>query len=410
MQITDVQAFLLSCPMPEPVELPFYGGRRTIFKRDALFVRIATEEGLAGFGPGPAAEAAAAKINGEMREALIGKDPRSIDSLRTMLLADEDRVSAISFGAIEIALYDLWGKAEGCPVYELLGGKQASRLRLYGSAGMYQSPEDYAREAVAVAELGFGAYKYRPALGPEDDLRTVGLIRDRLGPNVGICVDAHAWWRMGDRSYSRDTVERLAKSFAQYDITWLEEPLPPEDREAYADLRKQEIVPIAAGEHETSVGGFESLIKRHAVDIVQADVPHQGGFSSVKAVLELCREHGRVFAFHNWGTELEAIANAQLGVCYTEEVCAWLEYPCYRHRGQDIMYPFPLADEILKEPLTIDNGELVIPDGPGLGVEVDLSVVERYPYLPGPWTVFRIDSPPQEMALSGDHALQWDAG
>ena len=296
---------------------------------------------------------------------------------------------------------------EGCPVHALLGGKVRDRVRLYGSAGMYQPPEAFAAEAEAVAALGFSAYKLRPASGPEADLETVRLIREALGTGFGIMVDAHTWWRMGDRSYPPERIAHLAREMAGYGIAWLEEPLPPEDREAYIRLREAGIVPIAAGEHEASPDGFMEIIRRGAVDIAQADVAHHGGYGPVKRVIEACAGHGRRFAFHNWGTVLEALVSAHLGACFSEDVCAYLEYPCFSHRGQDIMYPYPLADDILREPVSIEEGEMIIPDGPGLGTEADESVVERYPYIPGPWSTFRLISPPGEWALGGDHAERW---
>ena len=408
MKISDVQAFLMSSPMPDPVIMPFYGGVRTIYKRDGLLVKISTDGGVAGFGPGPAAESFADTINSEVRDLLLDQDPAKTEIIKKKMGAADSHQVRAALGAVEVALYDLRGKMEGCPVYELLGGKKQDRVRVYGSAGMYQSPEDYALEAAEIKNLGYSAYKYRPALGPDEDLRTVQLMSEALGPDVGICIDAHAWWRMGDRSYTPESVENLAHEISNLNITWLEEPLPYDDRNGYRELREKRIVPIAAGEHENSLKGFLEIIEGGCVDIAQADVPHHGGFSGVRDVLVACEENGIEFAFHNWGTELETIADAQLGCCFTREVCGWLEYPEYSHRGRDIMYPFPLSDDILTERLSVENGELIIPDGPGLGVEVDENVIEKYPYIDGPWSIFELDSPPQKMALSGDHSVAWD--
>ena len=107
--------------------------------------------------------------------------------------------------SVEIALLDILGKAKGLPVSELIGGRVRDRIRLYGSAGMYMPPEKYAEEAAAIAELGFRAYKMRPALGPEEDLRTVKLMREATGASFDLMIDAHTWWRMGDKSYTRET-------------------------------------------------------------------------------------------------------------------------------------------------------------------------------------------------------------
>ena len=408
MRITDVRADLLSSPMPEPIRMTYYGGERTIFKRDIALVRISTDRGLTGYGPAPVSKRVAAHINGLIRDALMGEDPARGDALRAKVLDSTSEDVSEAFSGVEIALYDLRGKMEGCPIHVLLGGKVRDRIRLYGSAGMYQPPESYAEEAVAVAALGFSAYKLRPALGPEADLEIVRCVREAVGPTMGIMVDAHAWWRMGDRSYTPEGIEALARDMAGYGITWLEEPLPPEDRMAYIRLREAGIVPIAAGENEISFSGFMEIIGQGAVDIVQADVMHHGGYTSVKGILQACVEHRRPFAFHNWGTLLEALACAHLGVCFPAETCAWLEYPCFSHRGQDIMYPYPLADDILREPLSIEKGDLIIPDGPGLGIEVDESVIARYPYVPGPWSVFRLISPPEEWAMGSDDTINWE--
>jgi L-alanine-DL-glutamate epimerase-like enolase superfamily enzyme len=410
MKITDVQAHLLSSPMAEPIHMTFYGGERTIYKRDALLIRVMTDGGLTGYGPGPASVECAHLVRERIRSALVGEEAGEPEALRKRVeqASGGSGEVAHAFGGVEIALYDLAGKMQGCPVYELLGGRVRDRIRLYGSAGMYQPPEGYAREAAEIARMGFGAYKMRPALGPEEDVETVARMRAAVGPDVGLMVDAHAWWRMGDRSYSAETIERIAREMARYGIAWLEEPQPPEDRAAYLRLRALGIVPLAAGEHETSWEGFRELIDEHVVDFVQADVPHHGGYRSVHRILTRCAERGRAFAFHNWGTTLEALACAHLGVCFGPETAAWLECPVYANDGRLIMYPYPLADEILKQPLPIAGGEFHIPSGPGLGIDVDEGVIERYPFLPGPWSTFRLTSPPGEFSLGGDHAAKWD--
>src|SRR5439155_5704308 len=114
---------------------------------------------------------------------------------------------------------DLAAKIEGIALSELIGGRKRDRIKLYGSAGMYMSPAGYAEEAAAIAEMGFTAYKMRPALGPEDDLETVRLMREAVGPDMGLLIDAHSWWRMGDKNYSFETVAGLARSLAELEPT-----------------------------------------------------------------------------------------------------------------------------------------------------------------------------------------------
>jgi L-alanine-DL-glutamate epimerase-like enolase superfamily enzyme len=403
MKISAVEGLLMSCPLPEPLRMPFWGGERTIVKRDAMLIRVKTDTELVGYAPGPAHERAAEEIRDVIRPFLLGKDPRRWAELQFSGTPETAKI----YRAVEIALMDVAARYEGAPLSELVGGRKRDKIKLYGSAGMYMSPAGYAEEAAAIAEMGFTAYKMRPALGPEDDLETVRLMREAVGADMGLMIDAHSWWRMGDKNYSFETVAGLARSLAQFEPTWLEEPLPPQDHDAYRKLRASKSVPIASGEHEQDEEGFRDLIETGAADYIQMDVCCQGGFAMGRRVFEGVAGEGLRFAFHSWGTALEVLAAAHLGVCWPEDVVEWLEYPCYSNNGRVGMYPFPAADEILREPLNIQRGDLIMPKGPGLGVEIDESVLERYPFIPGPWSFFRLDSPPESVAVIGDHSVKW---
>ena len=404
MKITDVQACLMSCPLPEPLRLPFYGGERTILKRDAMLIRV-TASGLVGYAPGPAHERAAREIETVIRPFLIGKDPQQWEAFHFK----GDPEITKTYRAVEIALLDLVGRYEGCPVSEVIGGRKRDRIKLYGSAGMYMSPERFADEAAAIVGMGFTAYKMRPALGPEQDLETVRLMRERVGPKIGLMIDAHSWWRMGHKSYSPETVTQLARAMSEFQPTWLEEPMPPENHAAYRQLRESKIVPVATGEHEHDEAGFMDLIENGAADYIQMDVCCQGGFAMGQRIFAAVQKKKLRFAFHSWGTDLEVLAAAQLGICKQPDVVEWLEYPCYSNRGRPGMYPFPLADDILAEPLVIEHGDLIVPDASGLGLKIDERVIEKYPFIPGPWSYFRIDSPPETVAVTGDHSVKWVA-
>ncbi len=410
MRIRGIQPFLLSYPLDEPVRLPFFGGERTIVKRDAMLVRIETDGGLTGYAPGPGSERAQRAIERIIGPFLEGRVLTDPDALRIQFLKGPgtDPELARVYCAVEIGLFDLAAKAHGVPLSDMLGGRVRERIRLYGSAGMYMEPEAYAAEAAAIGELGFRAYKMRPAGGPEKDLETVRLMRLAVGPDFDLMVDAHTWWRMGNSSYSYQTVEQVAREMAGYEIAWLEEPLPPDDHEAYLRLKELDLAPLASGEHEPGEERFMDLILTGAVDYIQMDIGCQGGFVLGRRLLSATSRQGLTFAFHSWGTALEVLAAAHLGICWPEMVAGWLEYPCYSGPGRAGMYPFPLAAEILKEPLEIDHGDLIVPRGPGLGVEIDESVIDRYPWIPGPWSYFRTDSPARTQAVSSDHSVPWE--
>jgi L-alanine-DL-glutamate epimerase-like enolase superfamily enzyme len=403
MKISRVDALLMSCALPEPLELPFYGGTRTILKRDAMLIRVTTDTGLRGYAPGPAHETAATQIREHIAPFLDGRDPRGWRTFGFDAPLDIEK----TYHAVELALLDLVARYEGCALSEVAGGRVRDRIKLYGSAGMYMAPEAYAAEAAAIKAQGFVAYKMRPALGPERDLDTVERMRAATGPDFGLMIDAHSWWRMGDRNYTPDTVASLARAMERYAPAWLEEPLPPDDHDAYRRLCEQTRVPIATGEHEPDTDGLLDVAAGEMADVVQLDLLCQGGLGAFTTVAQKTQASGLRFAFHSWGTMLEVLAAAHLGICWPADVVEWLEHPCYANAGRVGMYPFPAADEILAEPLTIEQGELIVPKGHGLGIDIDERVIDRYPFLPGPWSIFHIDSPPSTVAVIGDHSVKW---
>jgi L-alanine-DL-glutamate epimerase-like enolase superfamily enzyme len=212
MRIRKVQSFLLSYPFSDQIKLPFFGGERTIVKRDAMLIRVEADNGLVGYAPGPGSERMHAAIEGTIGPFLKGHVLADADALRVQFSqwAAGDLDLAKAYAAVEIGLHDLIAKESGLPLSEVLGGRIRDRIRLYGSAGMYMAPDRYAAEAAAIVQLGFRAYKMRPALGPEKDLLTVQLMREAVGGDIDLMVDAHTWWCMGDRSYDFDTVEQMA--------------------------------------------------------------------------------------------------------------------------------------------------------------------------------------------------------
>ena len=406
MKISKVEAFLVSCPLPEPLVLPFYGGVRTVLKRDAMYIRVVADNGLIGFAPGPAHERALLEIRETISPFLEGLDPKCWFSFGFK----GDLELTKTYRAVEIAIMDLVARFNGCPLSDIAGGAKRDRIKLYGSAGMYMKPERFAEEALAITGMGFQAYKMRPARGPEEDLEAIQKMRSAVGADIGLMIDAHSWWRMGNKTYSPETILNLANAMAEFHPTWLEEPLPPENHEAYSKLKEKAQFPIATGEHEPNEEGFMDLFDKRCTDFIQMDVCCQGGFAMAKRIFEKVKEYELRFAFHSWGTNLEVLAAAHLGVCWEEDVVEWLEFPCYSSANSPGMYPFAAATEILKDPLEIEEGYLIMPDGPGLGITIDERIVEKYPFIQGPWSYFKIDNPPETVAVTGDHSIKWIEG
>lgn len=381
MKITGVEAYLLSFPFPEPVLLACHAGERMLLKRDAMLVRVTTDEALTGYAPAVPTLETKHVIDRLIAPFLTGRalDP---DTLRTLFQQGPGADAAVSriYSAVEVALYDLAGKARGVPVSELIGGRVRDRIRLYGSAGLFRSPEAHASDALEVRAAGFTAFKMRAGRGPDQDLDAVHAVRAAAGPDLDLMLDASAWSCIGDHSYSRAAIDHLSAALRDLRVRFLEEPLPWADHEAYARLRELGLAPLAAGRHEPSELRYLDLIETAAVDYVQMDLISQGGYATARRLFPDIARAGLRFTFSNFGTALDTIAAAHLGVCWPESVVRWLEYPCYLIGPRDFTYPFPLASEILKQPLTVERGDLVVSRAPGLGVEIDESVIWRYPW------------------------------
>jgi len=309
-----------------------------------------------------------------------------------------DRIVNEAMSAMDIAYYDLLGKEHEAPIAELLAEATDEvpqrSIPLYASAGMYMAPEEYAAQAQAIEDLGFVGYKYRPGIGPVSDKATVDAIAAGL-ESMEFMLDAHTWWKLNDNIYSREVVDSIAEYALQSGAYWIEEPVSPTDYEGYRRLGAAGI-PLAGGESEADSDGLVALAETGAISFLQGDVRHHGGFTGCLSAIQAVSGSEIEFVPHNFGTWLGLVANAHL-VAAAPEV-GLLEYPVFE--GDPIlntgsiegMYPFPLAFDILKNHLEITDGRLKLPSGPGLGVDVDLSVIDKYPHSEGSWTEFIYDT------------------
>ena len=377
MKITAVEAYLLSFPISEPlVSGKSTPVKSTFAKRDALLVRISTDAGLFGYAPAPPFKHSKQMIDCLVAPFLIGRTLGDPDALRILFqqgAGADPEVSRI-YSSVEIALYDAVGKERNLPVSEMIGGRVRDRIRLYASATMNPPVGGYPAEAARARYLGFGAYKMRLGGGPDEDLTAVRQTREAVGPDLDLMVDARAWWRSPHPGYSPAAVERLARQLGEYQIAWLEEPLPPADHAAYSHLKQLDLVPLASGAHEPNELRYLDLIETGAVDYVQMNVVRQGGYATARRMFPDVTRAGLNFSLQTRGTFLDVIAAGHLGVCWPENVVGWLEYPCDPPS-------VTLPAEILKHPLRIEHGDLIVPSGPGLGVEIDESVIWRYPWM-----------------------------
>ena len=416
MRITNVSGYALSSPIDPPQDRRFHGGVRRLSKRDVVLVVVETADGARGVATAGASSSAmreyfegdsqgtfADVVDGTVADALEGETVEAItdahDTLRATDLPERLLLEAIS--AVDVALYDLRGREVGAPIYELLaeeyGTEPTREMPLYASAGLYMEPEGYAEQARTLRELGFYGYKYRPGIGPADDRRTIELLAE-AAEGMEVMLDVHTWWKIRD-GYDRETVRELVSVAADHDCYWVEEPVAPDDHAGYVDLAGTG-APLAGGESEPTPEGLVDLGETGAVAYLQGDVRHHCGYTGCRRAVEFCEGRDVEFVPHNFGTWVGLLANAHL-VAAAPDV-SLLEYPVFEDdplldAGGDPdpgMYPFPLAFDILDGEPSVEDGRLSVPDGPGLGIDVDLDVVEKYPFDDGPWTEFRYDESP----------------
>jgi len=374
MKITDVRTHVLSAALSQP----FAYSRAWYDTRTAMLVEMETDDGLTGWGEcyGPAAMTAAV-----VRSAapwLIGEDPLRTDFLWQMIYArlrghGQKGVVIEELSGIDIALWDIKGKHFGVPVYQLLGGPLRNEVQAYAT-GLYRrksgDPLRYLTEEAAgyVAE-GFKAVKLKVGFGVDEDATVTRAVRDAIGADIALMVDAN-------HAYDASAAIRLGRMIEEHDIGWFEEPVPPEDITGYQAVKAALSIPIAGGECEFTRFGFRNLLVSRAVDIVQPDTCAAGGLSECKKIADMAEAFGIRYNPHVWGTGIAIAASLQLlAVLPTHTpnsltpIEPMLEFDRTEH---------PIRQAVLTQPLEHAGGIIRVPNGPGLGIEVDRAALARF--------------------------------
>jgi L-alanine-DL-glutamate epimerase-like enolase superfamily enzyme len=370
MKIQDVRTIHLIYRYPEGLKWQWSGGYFDSWS--SVLIEVIAEDGTTGLGEvyqGSCVSDAIPPFVEFFKQHLRGEDPRDIERLWDKLY----NVSAFwnrhgfpigVLGAIDIALYDLVGKAQQVPVYDLLGGAAHARMRMYYSAGCSESLEQLLAEVEDARDAGFNAYKWR-IVRPAETGRFMEKLRAAAGPDFDLMVDAVQG--SAPSPWAKSQVFELAKAIAPHRPAWLEEPFRIEHPELYAELRRTVPYPISGAESATSVPEFERFLDAEAVDIVQPDLTMAGGFTLAKRVGALAESRKVRLAVHCWGGAVSLMANLHFG--FSQPSCLWAEYP---------RYPNPLREEFLVEPLLVKGGCVEPPRQPGLGVELREDLVRKY--------------------------------
>ena len=386
MKIRSIETFILRAPLGAK---RFYSSQAAFPERNSFLVKISTSDGLVGWGEGGQygpPEPPAACVRDVLSPLLIG---RSAD--QPVRIFEELYAFSRDFGqkgtyiealsAIDIALWDIWGKSLGRPVHALLGGAFRNRIAAYGTGCYYPDYfRDTARmlkelelEARGYREAGITAITMKVGLLPIDlDAERVAIVRDAIGPTTGLMVDAN-------HAYTSASAIRMGRALEKNSVLWFEEPVPPEDRQGYRRVRQALDVPIAGGEAEFTRYGFRDLLIGECIDIAQPDLCCVGGFSEWQKIIALTTSFGVLCIPHVWGSGV-AVAAALQVLAATPPV-PFTAAPVPLQNEPMVEYDRthnPLRDELLAQPFQLKDGALEIPAGPGLGIEIEEGQLRRY--------------------------------
>jgi D-galactarolactone cycloisomerase len=361
MKITSVRAIALAVSIREhaPV-VSSWSGRAS----KQILVEVRTDDGLTGWGEAFAYGVPLAVCN-VIEEGLApivtGQDAGHIEALvdrmhRALMIWGRRGLAMMAISGVELALWDLAGKARGVPVYTLLGGLVQRGVRAYASLPRYESPADVARAASAMASQGFTAIKLH-----QTDVASVAAAREAVGANVELMLDTNCPWNVEDAI-------RMARRLEPYALRWLEEPVwPPEDYEGLARVRQATSNSIACGENEATVFGFREIIRAGAADVVQPSVTKVGGLLELKKIATIAAAANVTLVPHSYyfcagrAATLHAIASTP-GVPYIEFGAG------------------ELSPALLQSPIRCVNGTVSVEDRPGLGADPDPDVIAHHPY------------------------------
>src|SRR5579862_4851717 len=373
MKIRDVRTYVLEAALAEP----FAYSQAWYERRGACLVEIVGEDGNSGWGEAFGPPRLTAPIVEFHKPLLVGADALATEAIWQSLynrLRDHGQkgVAIEALSAVDIALWDLKGRHLGLPVHRLMGGPLRSRVEAYAT-GFYRKrggdPLAYLVEEAhqRVAE-GISAIKLKLGFGLDADIRLCETVRRAIGEDVGIMVDAN-------HAYDATAAIRLGRAIEPYDIAWFEEPVPPEDHAGYREVKAALNIPIAGGEAEFTRWGLRPLITERLVDILQPDIAAAGGFSETKKIADMASAFGVRVNPHVWGTGVALAASLQLIACLPHNppglfpIEPLLEFDQSEH---------PIRMAVLAQPIVQRDGWVQVPEGPGLGVEIDRAGLQRF--------------------------------
>ncbi|MFD2237627.1 mandelate racemase/muconate lactonizing enzyme family protein [Aureimonas populi] len=373
MRIERVRTHLLE----HRLGIAFESASMRFEKRANVLVEIVCDDGTTGWGEclGPARPNAA--MVAAYAPLLIGEDPLRTELLWSCLydaFRDQGQrgLTVTALSGIDVALWDIKGKHFGVSISTLLGGRVRESVRAYATGSFRRDGvdrvEDNAVEVAGHRDAGFHAAKIKIGFGVEEDLRVIRAVREAVGDDIRLMVDAN---------HGYDVMEAVAfgRRAEAYGIDWFEEPVEPEQLGAYRAVRAGQPLPVAGGETWHTRWGHREAIETRAVDIVQPDICGVGGFTEARRVADLSSLHGVRVVPHVWGTAVQIAAALQF-------MAAMIPSPQRREPLEPILEfdrtDNPFRQAVVTHPVEHDHGVVAIPDGPGLGIEIDRAALTEY--------------------------------
>ncbi|WP_449355181.1 mandelate racemase/muconate lactonizing enzyme family protein [Virgibacillus natechei] len=378
MKIIDVIPHVISTPLNEE----FFFSQGNVKKRSSLIVEIVTDDGYIGWGESlchgqQPPEIAASFIEFCFKPILLGRDPFDVEVLwEEMYNVSRPfgqygaAVNAIS--GVDIALWDIMGRYLNQPISKLIGGRFRSKITPYAT-GFYryknrEYPESGIIEAKRHLAKGFKALKLKVGFGVEEDINYVRAIRESVGNDIKIMMDANC-------AYNLPAARRILKECEDLKIHFFEEPLAPEDIEGYSQIKNLTSTYIAAGENIFGKIGYRHWIANGALDILQPDLMSSGGFTECKKISSMAQAWNTMLIPHVWGSGIGLAASLQFiaSLPYTPKSLNPME-PMLEYDQSD----HPFREDLIFNEITMVDGKVSIPYKPGIGVEVNREVIDRY--------------------------------
>ncbi|MBP3684082.1 MAG: galactonate dehydratase [Oscillospiraceae bacterium] len=351
------------------------------YRTNFVFVKVETDVGVSGIGEGTLEYKEHALLGAieDIKRVLIGRDPREVERIGHELYRDSYwRVGPVlqsAISAIDIALWDIKAKLCNVPVYEMLGGKVRDSIRMYANvwfAGA-KTPEEFAAAAKAAVARGvtalkwdpFGsAYMYMDNADLRKSLEVVEAVRGAVGPDIDLLIEGHGRFDIA-------TGIKIANELKQFDPMFFEEPTPPDSFDALAAVHKKSPVPIAGGERVYSITQFQQFLEKGCADYAQPDVSHCGGISAIRKMAAMAEPYYVALAPHNPSGPVANAATLHLAASLTGfrilEICL-----------TDVSW----RKELTNERVVFDHGNIRIPEGVGLGLELNEENCQKYPFQP----------------------------